>query len=45
MIVCVHSISMSNVQPSGGKHILEVFFVETASHTEVAIALRRNKTS
>lgn len=40
MIVCVHSISMSNVQPSGGKDILEVFFfVETASHNKKLLSL------
>lgn len=39
MIVCVHSISMSNVQPSGGKDILEGFFVETASHNKKLLSL------
>lgn len=40
MIVCVHSISMSNVQLSRGKDILEgFFFVETASHNKKLLSL------
>lgn len=30
---------MSNVQPSGGKDILEGFFVETASHNKKLLSL------